>query len=319
MSENSIFDIHAFDPSTLDIPHIISQLASPTDWTVTTVVDNDRRGVYRLDPHDGEQWPVLKLKYFRDEPALAQRVYNILEALHEFGVSIAARPFYAGADGLLICEWVHGESLSGPPSIDDEEMWHRIMAVIGVPKNLPFAKYASKIPMMGTGVQQPADLLRMLEDDLQALPQEHDDHQMLSELVTRARGSVQAEWHTIPKVAMARLDPDFSHFIWDGYHLRQIGFSRADWADVAYDVAQMAAHPDYEDLAPSHWVWFRWEYARLTHDEGVVARATTYTNLLYLHWAIQLTQTLIGGQDKASKTRLKQRDRYLQKVQRVLK
>ncbi len=317
-----MFDIHGFDAGLLDVEPLRGMVdGNEVDgWQATTVVDNERRLVLRLDPDDPDSFPVLKIKVFRDNPAGAGRTHAILRALHEdIGVGIAARPFIAdAASGILITEWIPGNPLTAPPSPDDEEMWHRIMAVMGVPKNLPFGKFASRISMRGTGVQQPEDVLRKIDAALAALDESHEDYATLVTLANRAHDKTTPRWNVMPPVALSRMDPDITHYIWDGNHLRETGFSSADWADVAYDMAQMAAHPGYEDLPGSHWVWFRWEYARLTHDEGSIARATAYTNLLYVYWAIALTTLALQADDEKQRRKLvNQRDRYLKKAQRA--
>lgn len=317
-----MFDIHGFDAAQLDFDALQGTVEGKDvdGWQTTSIVDNERRLVLRLDPDDPAILPQLKVKVFRDNPADAARIHAILQALHDdLGVSIAARPFFVDEDaGILITEWIPGDPLVAPPSSDNQEMWHRIMAVMGVPKNLPFGKFASQISMRGTGVQQPEDMLRKIDAALAELDVTHEDYDTLAALVKRAHDKTTPRWNTMPPVALSRMDPDIAHYIWDGNHLRETGFSAADWADVAYDVAQMAAHPAYKDLPGSHWVWFRWEYARLTHDEGTIARATAYTNLLYIYWAIGLTTTAGQSDDVGQRCKvLNQRDRYIKKAQRV--
>lgn len=332
-SEAKSFDIYGFDANKLDIATVRDMVATvaqePAEnqtfpgWTSKQITHHTQRTVFRFDPDDKEAFPALRVKLFHDDPHLALRTHNILTALYEFGVSTGPRPFYAASDignvpgGVLISEWVHGEPLQAPPPVDDEHMWHRIMAVMGVLKFLPFAKYATQIPMAGRGVQQPEDCMQWIDNALAALPHEHYDRSTLAELSATARDRVAPQWLTMPKIALSRLDTSLDHFIWDGYHLRGIGWSRTDWADVAFDLAQLAADPAFEDVPNSHWVWFRWEYARLSHDEGIVARATTYTQLLQLYWSINLTvQATYVAEQKVQRRLLKQRDRYLKQARR---
>lgn len=329
MSDSPIFDIFGFDENLLDIPallasaHQFSENQSETafnGWQIASIVNNPERLVLRFDPDDTQTYPSLKFTHYRKDKDLGQRTFNILQALQDFGVNAAARPFYASADeenfsgSVLICEWIVGESLRKAPTPDEEEMWHRIMATLGFQKNLAFGKYASTIPMRGLGIQNPSDLLAWLDQELADLDKQDPNYAELAELVQNAHEKIQPTWHIMPKIGISRLDPAIDHLIWDGYHLRVTGWSKTDWADVAFDIAQMAADPAYEDLPLSHWVWFRWEYARLSHDEGTVARATTYTQILHLYWALNLTkQAATIDDEKRQRRLLKQRDRYLQK------
>ncbi len=332
MSDSPLFDIYGFDENLLDIPALVahayefSQTPTETasdDWQITTIVDNEDRLIMRFDPTDGQTYPSLKFTHYRQNKDLGQRTFNILQALQDFGVSTAARPFYTNANeenfagSVLICEWIAGNALQKPPSPDEEEMWHRIMATLGFQKNLPFGKYASVIPMAGYGIQNPSDLLAWLDTALANLNETVPNYAELAELVDSAHEKIHPTWHMMPKIGISRLDAAIDHLIWDGHHLRVTGWSKTDWADVAFDIAQMAADPDYEDLPLSHWVWFRWEYARLSHDEGTVSRATTYTQILHLYWALKLTQRAATIDDeKAQRKLMKQRDRYLQKARK---
>lgn len=334
MSDSPLFDIFGFDETLLDIPtllDIVHQLDGSNQasqqiggWTVICIIDNDARLILRLDPLDNMAYPSLKFTQYRQDADLAQRIFNIMQVLQEFGVNTAARPFYADSNidnfpgSVLICEWIMGTALSQPPAVDDEEMWHRIMATLGFQKNLPFGKYANTIPMRGQGIQNPTDLLHWLDVALATFPENQPHYTELAHLVANAHEKIHPTWHTLPKIGISRLDPAYEHLIWDGHHLRVTGWSDADWADVAFDIAQMAADPAYEDLPLSHWVWFRWEYARLSHDEGTVARATTYTQILTLYWAIKLTYQISQNTDEKTQKQLrKQRDRYLKKAQKL--
>lgn len=331
---NTKFDVVGFDAAHLDfsklIEHIqtlhcdVGQTAQLEDWFATCIVKNDRRTIYRLDPMASDKLPTLKVKIYHDDPPLALRAFQVKEALLDFGISIGPRPFYCDDmvksinGGLLICEWIHGDALANPPSVEDEENWHRIMAVMGVLKNLAFGKYAAMVPMQGRGPQKPQDVFDLLDHTLALLNEDHSDYEGLSQLVANAKSTVMPDWVAMPKIALSRLDTDIQHFIWDGHHMRGISWHTSDWADVAYDVGQLASAPAYEEIPASHWVWFRWEYGRLTHDEGMVARSTTYTHLLMLYWAIQLTVDLAAtSEEKHAKRLISQRDRYLKKAQKA--
>lgn len=332
LSENdshptAAFDINGFDATLLDIPALLEAAAAfsgqPGEtqqagaWTLHAIRQTPQHTILRLDPDDPATYPSLKIKRFHTNSDRARRAYQVLRALYDFGVNIGPRPFFGIAQatgqsgGWLICEWIHGEVLKAPPDPADEEMWHRVMAVMGVSKNLPFRKYANQIPMEGRGVQQPADVLDWIEKALADVDATHPDRAELAGLVAAARDQAPDQWLAMPKVALSRLDPSPDHYVWDGHHLRGISWGYADWSDVAFDLAQMAAHPLYASLPAQHWVWFRWEYARLTHDETAISRATTYTRLMTLYWAVKLTAQ--APDDPQAST---QRDRYLKEARR---
>lgn len=328
------FDIYGFDVELLDFDTLLNGLnhyresksASLEDWEIFTVNSSADRSIYQLEPHDREKFPSLAVKVYDGGNATPpQREFQILTALYNFGVIIAPRPFYFEEKAIaldcpvLITEWARGESLQQVPSVEDEEMWHRIMAMLGIPNNLPFAKYASEIPMMGRGPQSPKDVFNLIENTLKTLDENHPQFEQLSVVFENAQQSIADEWNSPPNITLNHLDPAVHHFVYDGHHLRIIGFDKADWADTAFAVGQLCAHPDFEEVSSNHWVWYRWELARLTKDETLTARATTYANLLQVYWAIKLTVDgeHIETETKNSKRLLAQRDRYLKRATRL--
>ncbi len=317
------FDIHGFDANLLDIPTLLvgiaEQVSQIAGWTLQVITTNQNRTLIKATPGDPAQYPSLAIKcYHHHDQSRATREYRILLALDDLGISVGPRAFYASetADELdapvLICEWIEGALLQHPPT-PDEEMWYRIMALLGTPTNLPFARYTSEISLMGTAPQTPGDILAMIESELAQLDENHSDYETLADLVRHIHEQVSPTWNTPAKVTLNHLDPLPHHFIWDGHHLRLVGWNKADWTDSAYAVGQLCAHPAYENVAPSHWVWYRWELARLLKDEQMIPRATTYTHLLQAFWAIQLTTTANDSRQH------KQRDRYLQRAQRAFR
>ncbi|MBI5930499.1 MAG: hypothetical protein HY862_14420 [Chloroflexi bacterium] len=333
-AEVTSFDIYGFDATRLDIPALLAAIAQaqvgqephqPDGWTIAPAHRTTHSTVYRADPTDPAQFPVLSIKlYHRHDRPRATREQAVMGALQDFGVGIGPRPFYASEtpeglnDPVLIAEWIHGTPLKNPPLIDDEEMWHRIMTALGIIKHLQFALCANSIPMMGSGAQQPSDALATLNTELATLSPNHRFYENLSGLVDRAHTTISPEWAKLPRIGLNRFDLEMNHFIWDGHHLRTLGFENTDWADTAYDIGQFCAHPLYEEVPPSHWVWFRWEFARLFHEEEIVFRSTTYTQIAYLMWAIRLTKKADEITDPAQQNRLfAQRDRYLKKAQKA--
>lgn len=281
MSDPTPFNIHDFDGTMLDAAALVQAVTAGEaieGWTVESISPS----LYRLLPADSTTYPMLAIQ----RKANAIRQGRILEGLFNLGVRVAPRPFYAD-EQWLVREWVPGEPLSKPPAVDTEDMWHRIMALLGTPAHLSFAQHASVIAMTGNGPQNPGDVIQHLDSVLASLDPNNPRLNDLTALVERVHQQVAPQWNYLPPIALSHLDPLPRHFIWDGKYLRLVGWDAADWADSAYGAGQLCAHPVYEDVPASHWVWYRWELARLNHeDEGISARATTYTNLMLVYWAM---------------------------------
>ncbi len=317
-----VFDIAGFDPAILDVDqlkalsqaYLEQQTLDDADWKVDIAYQTQNSRILRLEPNDTERFPTLALKLAPS--ADIRHEYAVLSSIYDFGFHIGPRPFYVD-EQVLIMEWVHGEPLQAPPPPDDEDKWHRMMAVMGVPNSLPFAEYASRIPMRGTAPHAPADLFHFIDEQLSQIDPNHETYSELAHLVERMKDQVAPQWNTLPPTTLNHFDPRLHHFIWEGYHMRLISWQNADWGDNAYAVGQLCAHPSYEEVPTSHWVWYRWELARLTKDELLIPRATTYTNLMLVYWAVRLTYMAASTSTPEVAARLtKQRDRYLKRAQR---
>lgn len=317
-----VFDIAGFDPALLDIDqlkalthaHLEDHAVKGADWTVTNTYQTDYSTVLQLEPADDQRFPTLAIKVGIREDLRHEDA--VLRALYDFGVHIAPRALYAD-DELMITEWVHGDPLQQPPAPDDEDKWHRMMAVMGVPNNVPFAEYASRIPMRGTAPQSPADLFRLIDTQLALVDPNDEMYPPLDELVVRMKDQVASQWNTMPLSTLNHFDPRLHHFVWEGFHMRLVSWQNADWGDNAYAVGQLCAHPAYEDVPASHWVWYRWELARLTKDETLIPRATTYTNLMLVYWTVRLSHLAASiAAPKEAKRLSQQRDRYYKRAKR---
>lgn len=323
MSDPKRFDIHGFDAKLLDIPPLLDAISSYKDvplvvdnWRISMVYEGRHARVFRTDPANAERFPSLALKIFKTSEQ-AKLTYTILDALLDFGVGIGPRPFYHD-EQWLVTEWIHGDILQSPPLPGDDDKWHRVMAVLGVPWSLPFAKYAALIPMRGTGPQAPRDVFHLIDAQLGFLDENDAHYEALARLVERMKDQVTPEWNGPSQITLNHLDPRLHHFVWDGYHMRLVGWQGTDWADKAYAVGQLSAHPQYELLPSSHWVWYRWELSRLNKDQTLKARATTYGNMMQAYWAVRLSLEIASKQQEkepVSDKLLAQRERYLKRAQ----
>lgn len=326
MSPRKPFDVHGFDVALLDV-NAIKQVvqafrteAMPADseWQVTHIRSGEYADIYRLDPADDEQFPTLSVKVFKSDGA-AEREHAVLAAIHDFGFSIGPRPFY-NDETMLVTEWLFGDVLQAPPRPDEDAQWHRIMAMLGVPWNMPFAKYASQVAMRGSAPNAPGDVFALLDAQLVKLDNNHADYATLANLVESVKTQVAPEWNSPALITLNHLNPRVHHFIFDGAHMRLVDWQHADWSDKAYAVGQLCAHPEYVHMSSQHWVWYRWELSRLDRDQTLKARATTYTNMLYVYWAVRRTHeisSLSRASGHVSVQLQEQRDTYLARAKRA--
>jgi len=219
--------------------------------------------------------------------AAAEREFAVLSALRDFGINLGAEPLALFADEKsLIMSWIDGDPLPAPPAPDDTTAWNRIMAALGASGDMPFLEYTRQVRMRGTAPQQPADLLDDIQSRLAAQDPHTADYPRLAALLRRVRERVAPTWNETPPIGLCRRGYALHDFIWDGHHLLALDWENADWGDMAAEVGMLSAHPDFASVPTTHWVWFRWEFARLTKDPDLIPRATTYSKLAQLWWAV---------------------------------
>lgn len=254
---------------------------------------------------------LIALKFY-DKPAAAQREFGVLASLRDFGINLAPEPYLLNAEAqhpFLIMSWVAGEAFSHAPRLEDETAWHRLMAVLGASGELHLMDYSRTIPMMGWGYQNAGDVVEDCERRLGQLGENHVDYERLAALVERVGERVEPTWNNMIQVGLCRMNHALADFLWDGHHLLAVDWDEADWGDMAAEIGFWCAHPDFEDVPNSHWVWARWEFARLTRDKELPPRATVYTHLAQVWWSLQLT---VQGD-------LPRRDRYLARAEKIFR
>lgn len=272
-------------------------IASPDEWQLI---------------HQGEKNTVYKTSDFAikkyAEAASAEREFGVLQALRDFGINLAPEPlFLSKENAIVVMSWLEGQPMTTVPATDDETMWHRIMATVGASGQMPYGAYQKKVPSMGRGYFQPADMLNEIDQMVQKVGENHTLYEQFQHLMQRVRQHVTPEWSFPVKIGLCHRDHDLHNLIWDGHHLLAVDWENADWGDMAAEVGLWSAHPAYEEVPLSHWVWARWEFARLAHDENLVPRATVYARLGQVWWAVYLTL-----HEKDAKLR----DRYFKRAEK---
>jgi hypothetical protein len=279
------------------------------DWSLTPVHEGDNQ-LYRADPIDRQRSPVAVKIYH--QPEAAQRESAVLHVLRDFGINLAPEPLECQGQ-ILIMEWLPGQPFKNTPVPDDTTTWNQMMAAMGASSRLPFANYTNQVPMMGKGYQNPADVIDDMDRRLAIIDPNDPAYERLARLTERIREQVAPSWQIPPAVGLCRRNYALGDMLWDGHHLRVVDWKEADWGDIAAEIGMWSTHPDYEEVPASHWVWVRWEFARLMKDDNLVPRATTYSRLMQVWWAITLTG------ETPTPQRIAQRDRYLARAEKTFR
>jgi hypothetical protein len=279
------------------------------NWTLTLIHQGDNQ-LYRADPRDPNHAPVA-VKVYR-QPKVAQREFAVLNALRDFGMNLAPEPL-EHQEHIIIMGWLPGEPVKNPPSPDDATTWSRMMAAFGASCQVPFAAYTNQLPMLGRGYQNPSDVMDDMDRRLAAVNPNDPVYERLARLTERICQQIAPAWQIPPWIGLCRRNYALKDLLWDGHHLLAVDWKEADWGDIAAEIGMWSTHPDYEDVPASHWVWLRWEFARLVKDDNLVPRATTYARLMGAWWAITLTT------QPATPQQIKQRDRYLERAEKIFR
>jgi hypothetical protein len=270
--------------SALDLKPLIAALGTNQTQAGDWLLQSPQPRIIRATHPEG---PSLAIKHYPD-PALAEREFKILGVLRDFGVNLAPEALALHGNSLLMT-WLEGQALTAPPSPDDETMWHRLMACIGASHEISLRAYSQQIPMRGWGLMNPEDLMRAIELEVSAHP-EGLERESLIKMLGQAADKFVPRWEKPAPVALCRRNYALEDFIWDGHHLLTVDWGAADWGDMAAEIGWWSAYPDYESLPGSHWAWLRWEFARLTADQGLIPRSTVYGHLAQLWWAARLSR-----------------------------
>lgn len=270
-----------------------------------------RRGSQRLYQAAAAGQPSLAVKCYTDSQS-AVREFAVLGALREFGINLAPSPIALDAElGCVIMSWLDGEPFTAAPPLDDDARWQQIMASFGAAGAMRLDEFSRQVPMAGYGCLKPSQLFEQMRLMLEKILPSDPAAEPLWRVYEHAIKQVPPDWNRPAPIGLCRRNYALRDLLWDGHHLLAVDWEHADWGDLAAEIGFWSAHPDYERVPAHHWVWVRWEFARLTHDSDLVARATSYGHLAQLYWAINLTVK------QPEETDL--RDRYLQRAKKVFR
>ncbi len=285
----------------------------PNEWQISLVHQGEQNTVYQ---GTAAGQPAVAVKHYA-ERAKAEREFAVLQGLREFGINLGPEPLALFAENKLsVMGWIDGTVMTHAPAVHDETLWHRFMAAVGASGEIPYGPYQKLIPSQGNGYFSPGDMMDEIDRTLQNLDANHPLYETLIHLMQRVREQVVPTWNLPIKIGLCRRDPDPRNLIWDGHHLLALDWEDADWGDMAAELGLWSAHPAYEEVPSSHWVWIRWEFGRLTHDPTLVPRATVYSRLGQVWWAVHLTAQLADREAEHSE-RVKLRDRYLKRIKTI--
>jgi hypothetical protein len=257
--------------------------------------------VFKAVDATGKENPVAVKKYATSDEA--SREFNVLHALRDFGMNLGPEPLDQ-YQNIVVMSWLDGHPLDAPPAPADESMWHRLMAATGAAGEMRLGPYSRQVPSQGKGFYNPVDMMDAVERELS---DENDPaYEQIHAILERMREQITPQWERPVPVGLCRLDHDLNNLLWDGHHLLATDWDAADWGDVAADIGMWSAHPDYEDVPSTHWVWVRWEFARLVHDQTLVPRATVYSRIAQVWWAAHLEPS-------------PRRDRYIKRAEKAFR
>jgi len=270
----------------------------PAEWQLTAITP-------RITRADAPDQASVAIKTY-PMPASAEREFAVLSALRDFGMNLAPEPLHL-AGQQVIMSWLNAQPIRYLPDLHDQEGWQRMMSALGASDALQLGRYSKTVPMQGRGYMRPGDLIDDLGRKLSQLDSNNPIYGRLAQVLERVRQQVAPDWHTPAPVGLQRCDPATHNLLWDGHHLLAVDWERADWGDLAAEIGLWSAHPDYEQIPSPHWVWVRWEVARLKHEQELVPRATIYARLGLVYWALELATS--------ADTAL--RDRYIQRAEKA--
>ncbi|WP_420629401.1 phosphotransferase family protein [Candidatus Leptofilum sp.] len=234
----------------------------------------------------------LAVKFtLRDGRRRAWREFQALQAVQSHGLTTAPEPILLDETSypqpVVVQSWLAGEVTAVPPQTDadwQKLVQHYVTLSQMTPENMGVALETAVVNF--NGIQNG---LLQIQQQRARIPPENQPAQ-LKELVTWVENLPQ----TLPlaQLALCRVDANSLNFIRRPGAWASVDWENSGWGDPAFEIADLATHPQYLDVPAERWDWVANLYAELCGEETAVLRIYTYTTLMLIWWVARLARAL---------------------------
>ncbi len=228
----------------------------------------------------------------RDARRRAWREFAALRLLQKAGLNLAPEPVWLDEDSyrqpVVVQSWLDGDFLPAPPT--EEADWgmlvehyiqiHSVKLVDNLMLHEPSVfnfsscaegktrvyEHAARIPQVQWPVNM-SNLLRVME-------------------------AWQAPDWSFPEQRLCRSDPNCRNFVHRGSAWFSVDWENSGWCDPAFELADLMAHPAYEQVSEQQLKWFVDRYVERSADEDIKTRVYADYAILLAWWTVRFARYL---------------------------
>jgi aminoglycoside phosphotransferase (APT) family kinase protein len=255
-------------------------------WTITPIYGGANNRLVRAVRPAAD----LAVKWtIRDDRDRAGREAGALAALQALGLDLAPSLVFLDRTSyplpVVVQTWLPGETLDVP---NTDAAWEALVAHYAAIHQVTPARLAAPLPNAVLSAAS-ADAARQLVWAQMGRVPDRARPAVLQSLVARLDAWRMPVWvPTAP--CLLRCDPHIRNFVRQGNALASVDWENSGWGDPAFEIADLIVHPSYLGITPARWAWVCDTYARMSPDQGVQTRITTYRVCLLVWWVARLAR-----------------------------
>ncbi|NDJ54879.1 MAG: aminoglycoside phosphotransferase family protein [Chloroflexi bacterium] len=236
----------------------------------------------------------------RDDRDRAGREYATMTALRAAGETISARPVQLVRNhptlpgDALIYEWIPGEALTQAPSADEADLWEAILYALSITERFSPGDTSHLIRPAVMNVFDASDLLRVTRERFKSIFSQPEGIPLddIEDMLTRVERAAPLQWGQPAPPHLIHCDSNPENMILHKGVVYLIDWENAGWADAAFDIGDLCAHPAYLDLPEDHLKWIKESMGAALKDSTYLQRATVYQRMMWAWWTVRLAADL---------------------------
>lgn len=258
-------------------------------WQIIPMTGGTNNLLYRACGPDQD---VIIKWCIRDTRQRAVREYAALALLNEVQPGCAPRPLLVDTtqyrQPVIVQSYVPGVVYTNPPETDDE--WHQLVACLVRIHQVAERPWSSLMPAV-INAHSVATARQLIHSQLTTLPADAWPPTLL-ELVHGLETTVIDELPSIPLV-LCHVDSNYRNFIRTPDGVVAVDWENSGWGDPAFEIAELVAHPAYQEIPQSRWRWVIDTYSCTWNDAHAMRhRIETHLRIYRVWWVVRFARYL---------------------------
>ncbi len=257
------------------------------DWRITRIGGGWNNLLYRATNPEHD----YAIKFtLRDARNRAQREFVALSALRDAGLQIAPDPIVCEPDRyklpVVVQSWLANPACTTPPTNDRD--WTHLLEHLAASHTLTPEKTRLDLPIAVVTAHTFEQAKSRVREQFARLPEDARP-ESATELITRLEQLNGADWEN-HRVTLCRVDPNITNFLRGEPQWQSVDGENAGWGDPACEIADMMAHPAYENVSPSRWDWVIAKIGALENDSQMAERIRAYYRTILAWWVVRFAR-----------------------------